>query len=37
VNFFQEMRGGLSMHICGYLDPIMEDLLDLGIVALSLD
>jgi uroporphyrinogen decarboxylase len=25
------------MHVCGYIDPIMEDLLDLGIGALSLD
>ncbi len=25
------------MHICGYIDPIMEDLMDLGIGALSLD
>ena len=25
------------MHICGYIDPIIEDLLDLGIGALSLD
>ena len=25
------------MHVCGYIDPIMEDLLDVGIGALSLD
>ena len=37
VKFFREKKAGLSMHICGYIDPIMEDLLDLGIVALSLD
>ena len=37
VNFFREKKAGLSMHVCGYIDPIMEDLMDLGIVALSLD
>lgn len=37
VQFFREKKAGLSMHICGYIDPIMEDILDLGIVALSLD
>lgn len=37
VHFFHEKKSGLSIHICGYIDPIMEDLLDLGIGALSLD
>lgn len=37
VQFFRGKKAGLSMHICGYIDPIMEDILDLGIVALSLD
>jgi len=37
VQFFRQKKAGLSMHICGFIDPIMEDLLDLGIVALSLD
>jgi uroporphyrinogen decarboxylase len=37
VDFFLQRRVGLSMHICGYIDPIMGDLNDLGIVALSLD
>lgn len=37
VEFFRQRRAGLSMHICGYIDPIMEDLMDLGIGALSLD
>ncbi len=37
VDFFRQKRAGLSMHICGYIDPIMEDLVDLGIGALSLD
>jgi uroporphyrinogen decarboxylase len=37
VKSFREEKAGLSLHICGYIDPIMEDLMDLGIVALSLD
>jgi uroporphyrinogen decarboxylase len=37
VRFFREKKAGLSLHICGYIDPILEDLMDLGIVALSLD
>ena len=37
VDFFRQKKAGLSMHVCGYIDPIMEDLLDLGIGALSLD
>jgi uroporphyrinogen decarboxylase len=35
--FFREKKAGLAMHICGTIDPLMEDLMDLGIVALSLD
>jgi len=37
VQFFREKKAGLSLHICGIIDPIMEDLVDSGIVALSLD
>jgi uroporphyrinogen decarboxylase len=37
VDFFLRRKVGLSMHICGYIDPIMGDLNDLSIVALSLD
>jgi uroporphyrinogen decarboxylase len=37
VKSFRDKKAGLSLHICGYVDPIMEDLMDLGIVALSLD
>jgi uroporphyrinogen decarboxylase len=37
ADFFRLKKAGLSMHICGYIDPIMKDLLDLGIGALSLD
>lgn len=37
VQFFRERKASLSMHICGFIDPLMEDLMDLGIVALSFD
>lgn len=37
VAYFRERKASLSLHICGFIDPIMEDILDLGIVALSLD
>ncbi len=37
VEFFRQKRAGVSMHICGYIDPIIEDLMDVGIGALSLD
>ena len=37
VGFFRQKKAGLSMHVCGYIDPIMEDLLDVGIGAFSLD
>jgi len=37
IRFFREKKAGLSLHICGYIDPLMEDLLELGIVALSMD
>ena len=37
VGFFREKKAGLSMHVCGFIDPIMQDLVDLGIAALSLD
>lgn len=37
VAFFRGKKAGLAMHICGFIDPIMEDILDLGLTALSLD
>jgi uroporphyrinogen decarboxylase len=37
VRFFAAKKKGLSLHVCGYIDPIMEDLVSLGISALSLD
>ena len=37
VQFFRGKKVGVSMHVCGYIDPIMEDLMDLNIAALSID
>lgn len=37
VRFFREKKASLSLHVCGYIDPILEDLLELGIAALSMD
>jgi uroporphyrinogen decarboxylase len=37
VNYFSQKRTGVTMHICGYIDPIMEDLVATGISALSID
>ena len=37
VRFFAAKKKGLSMHVCGYIDPVMEDLVNLGISALSMD
>jgi uroporphyrinogen decarboxylase len=35
--YFQTRKRLLSLHICGKIDPIMEDILDTGIYLLSLD
>lgn len=37
VQHFTQRRIGVSMHICGYIDPIMPDVLETGIGALSID
>ncbi|RLB03805.1 MAG: hypothetical protein DRG50_09800 [Deltaproteobacteria bacterium] len=37
VNFFSSKRTGVTLHICGYIDAIMEDIVDTGISALSID
>lgn len=33
----KERKIGLAMHICGYIDPIMEDVVSTGITAISVD
>ncbi len=37
VKFFSEKRTGVTLHICGYIDPIMEDIVATGVSALSID
>jgi len=36
-NYFKERKLYVTLHICGYIDPIMEDVLDTGIGMLSID
>jgi len=35
--YFRSKRRFMSLHICGKIDPIMEDILDTGVYLLSLD
>ncbi len=37
MNYFKERRVGTSLHICGYIDPIMEDIVETGVGAISMD
>lgn len=37
VNHCKEKKVGLAMHICGYIDPIMEDVVSTGVTAISVD
>lgn len=37
VNYFKGRGKGISLHMCGYLDPIMEDVVTTGVEAISLD
>lgn len=37
VNYFKERKTGLTMHICGNANPIMQELIDVGLAALSID
>lgn len=36
-NYFRERKLYISLHICGYIDPIMEDVLSTGIGMISID
>jgi uroporphyrinogen decarboxylase len=36
-NHFRSKRVPMALHICGYIDPIMQDILDTGISFLSVD
>ncbi|HVP56741.1 MAG TPA: uroporphyrinogen decarboxylase family protein [bacterium] len=35
--YLKEHRIGLTLHVCGFIDPIMEMILDTGAVAVSMD
>lgn len=37
VGYFRERKVGVTLHVCGYVDPIMEDLVSSGAAALSID
>lgn len=37
IKHFKERRTMIAMHICGYIDPIMEDLVSIGVGSVSLD
>lgn len=37
VSFLRERRMGVTLHICGFIDPIMEDILATGCAAVSMD
>lgn len=34
---FQSLKSAMSLHICGFIDPIMEDVLETGVNFISLD
>lgn len=37
VSFFKDRKVFMAAHICGYIDPIMEDLIASGVSSLSID
>lgn len=37
VAYFKQRKTGVSLHICGYIDPIMEDVVATGVSAISID
>ena len=37
ISYFKERKLHISLHICGYIDPIMEDVVDTGISMISID
>ena len=36
-DYFKSKRAPMALHICGYIDPIMEDIIETGINVVSLD
>ena len=37
VDHFKEHRTGIAMHVCGYIDPIMKDIVETGCSSVSID
>jgi len=37
VDHFKEKKVGVGLHVCGYTDPILEDLINTGVTNLSID
>ncbi|MCD6295784.1 MAG: uroporphyrinogen decarboxylase family protein [Deltaproteobacteria bacterium] len=37
VEHFKERKAGLGLHICGYTDPILEDMVKTGVTNISID
>jgi uroporphyrinogen decarboxylase len=37
VNSLGENRTGVTLHVCGFIDPIMEDIVSSGAIAVSMD
>jgi len=37
VDHFKEKKAGLGLHICGYTDPILEDMVKTGVTNISID
>ncbi|MBI4596162.1 MAG: hypothetical protein HY730_07280, partial [Candidatus Tectomicrobia bacterium] len=37
INHFKSKKVNMTIHVCGYIDPIMEDLIETGAVGISID
>ncbi len=37
VNHFKAQKVGVGLHICGYTDPILEDMVEIGVTNISVD
>jgi uroporphyrinogen decarboxylase len=37
MDYFKEKKAGIGLHICGYADPILEDMVNTGVTNISVD
>ena len=37
IDHFKEKKAGIGLHICGYADPILEDMVNTGVTNISID